>query len=304
MSSRSDINTARPELVEGSQRAVQQAQPERSIGEVRLRYEGRLAIVNIANPTKLNAMSRHMWKQLRSVFDSIQGNKNAGGVIISGENSANSIKSFSAGGDISEYPSFRFSEDSLREFHEVDVWGGLQAMLDCDVPIVAQIEGACMGAGLEIASCCDIRIAGASSKFGAPIAKLGFPMAPKEAILVLNAVGELTAREMLLEAAVLDADTMLLRGFLNRVVADADVADSAMQSVKRILALAPQAARLNKQTFRSINKPLAGVFIADTAINSIVNTSYDNPYAYAESAEHQEGINAFIAKRKPIWNKE
>ena len=53
-------------------------------------------------------------------------------------------------------------------------------MLDCDVPLLALIEGNCMGAGLEIASCCDIRIAGASSRFGAPIARLGFPMAPRE----------------------------------------------------------------------------------------------------------------------------
>ena len=277
------------------------------MGEISCRYEGRLAIVTIANSGKLNAMSRHMWQQLRFVFDSIQGNKNAGCVLILGENSSLSdtaAKSFSAGGDISEYPSFRFDEASLREFHEVDVWGGLNAMLNCDVPIVAQIEGSCMGAGLEVASCCDIRIAGSSAKFGAPIAKLGFPMAPKEAALVISAVGELTAREMLLEAAVFDAEAMLQRGFLSRYVGDADVADSAMQSVKRILALAPQAARLNKQTFKGVNKAIAGVFIADAAINSIVNPSFDNLYTYAESAEHQEGINAFIAKRKPIWTKE
>jgi enoyl-CoA hydratase/carnithine racemase len=260
-----------------------------------------LAIVTIANPAKLNAISRHMWQQLRSVFDSILGNKHAGCVLILGAQCGD-FNAFSAGGDISEYPSFRFSEASLREFHEVDVWGGLNAMLNCDVPIVAQIEGSCMGAGLEIASCCDIRIAGVSSKFGAPIAKLGFPMAPKEAALVINAVGELTAREMLLEAAVLDANSMLQRGFLNRVVADAEVAISAMQSVNRILALAPQAARLNKQTFRRLNKSIAGVLIADVAINSIVNST-DNSYAYAESAEHREGISAFIAKRKPQWAK-
>ena len=284
MSSRGAIETetVRPELVEGFRRA----QPERNIGEVQLRYEGErseLAIVTIANPAKLNAMSRHMWQQLRSVFNSISGNKDAGCVLISGT-SCGDIKAFSAGGDISEYPSFRFNEASLRDFHETDVWGGLQAMLACDVPIVAQIEGSCMGAGLEIASCCDIRIAGASAKFGAPIAKLGFPMAPKEAEVVIRAVGELTAREMLLEAAVLDAPTMLQRGFLNRVVADADVANAAMQSVNRILALAPQAARLNKQTFRGLNN--------------------SSPYAYADSAEHKEGISAFMAKRKPIWTQD
>ncbi len=273
-------------------------------GDVSCSVQGGLARVVLSNPAKLNAMSRHMWQQLRSVFESIQSNKNTGCVLISGAPCGN-LSAFSAGGDISEYPSFRFNEASLREFHEIDVWGGLQAMLACDVPIVAQIDGTCMGAGVEMASCCDIRIAGTSAKFGAPIAKLGFPMAPKEAEVVARAVGELTAREMLLEAAALNAATMLQRGFLNRVVADADVATSAMQSVNRILALAPQAARLNKQTFRglnkSVNKLLAGVFVDDSAINSIVNSELENTYAYANSAEHQEGISAFIAKRKPIW---
>ena len=253
-----------------------------AVGEVRCHFEGRLAIVTLANPAKLNAMSRHMWQQLRSVFDSISGNKDADCVLVLGA-PCGDLKAFSAGGDISEYPSFRFNEASLRDFHEIDVWGGLQAMLACDVPIVARIDGACMGAGVEMASCCDIRIAGSSAKFGAPIAKLGFPMAPKEAEIVIRAVGELTAREMLLEAAVLDAPTMQQRGFLNRVVADAELADVAMQSVNRILTLSSQAARLNKQTFRGLNT--------------------QNPYAYAESAEHKEGISAFIAKRKPDWSK-
>ena len=289
MSSRGAIETetVRPELVEGVRNNMQQARPERHSGSVQLRYDGRLAIVTLSNPAKLNAMSRHMWRQLRSVFNSISGNKDAGCVLILGS-ACGDLKAFSAGGDISEYPSFRFNEASLRDFHEIDVWGGLQAMLACDVPIVARIDGACMGAGVEMASCCDIRIAGSSAKFGAPIAKLGFPMAPKEAEIVIRAVGELTAREMLLEAAVLDAPTMLQRGFLNRVVADADVADAVMQSVNRILALAPQAARLNKQTFRGLSQ----------------GKMTQNPYAYADNAEHQEGISAFMAKRKPIWNQD
>ena len=272
-----------------------------ALGEVQLHYEGALAVVTLSNPAKLNAMSRHMWQQLRSVFESIQGNKIAGCALISGS-PCGDLHAFSAGGDISEYPSFRFNEASLREFHETDVWGGLQAMLACDVPIVASIEGPCMGAGLEMASCCDIRVAGIASKFGAPIAKLGFPMAPKEAEVVMRAVGELTAREMLLEAAVLDASEMKLRGFLNRVVHDDAVHDSAMQSVKRIMALAPQAARLNKQAIRSLNMAVASVIIDKLATKSIVNSELsENSYSYADSAEHREGISAFLDKRKPQW---
>ena len=132
------------------------------------------------------------------------------------------------------------------------MWGGLQAMLDCDVPMVAQIEGNCMGAGLEIASCCDIRIAGDSAKFGAPIAKLGFPMAPREAALVMRAAGELTAREMLLSAAVLDAGEMKRRGFLNQVVPAQEASATAMACVERCAGLAPGAARQNKQALRTL----------------------------------------------------
>ncbi|MES2052363.1 MAG: enoyl-CoA hydratase/isomerase family protein, partial [Pseudomonadota bacterium] len=177
---------------------------------VSLDISGALARVTLSHTGKFNAMSRAMWVELRSVFLSIQNDPAIRCVLIKGEGGH-----FCAGGDISEYAGFRFAEASLRDFHENDVWGGLQAMLDCDVPVVAQIEGNCMGAGLEISSCCDIRMAAESARFGAPIAKLGFPMAPREAALVLRAVGELTAREMLLSAAVLDAAEMKQRGFLN-----------------------------------------------------------------------------------------
>ena len=168
--------------------------------------------VVLRNAGRLNAMSRPMWRQLRAVFEGIQHNASARCVLIEGEGEA-----FCAGGDISEYPAFRFDAALLRDFHENDVWGGLSAMLACDVPIVARIAGACMGAGVEIASCCDIRIAAANARFGAPIAKLGFPMAPREAQLVAGAVGETIARQMLLEAATFNAADLLAQGFLSRV---------------------------------------------------------------------------------------
>lgn len=257
---------------------------ERGVVRVTLRHAGRL-----------NAMSRAMWRELRAVFEDIQRRSDARCVVIAGEGDA-----FCAGGDISEYPDFRFDAAALRDFHEGDVWGGLNAMLLCDVPIVAQIRGACMGAGVEIASCCDIRIAGSGARFGAPIAKLGFPMAPREAQLVAGAVGDVVARQMLLEAATFSATDMLARGFLSRVVADGMVATEALGSAQRIAALAPQAARMNKQTFRALKMPLALDGKAQVAMKSIVNAAPD-PYAYADSAEHREGITAFLEKRAPLF---
>ena len=254
-----------------------------------------VVVVTLRHTGRLNAMSRAMWRQLRSVFESIQRSAEARCVLIEGADGA-----FCAGGDISEYPAFRFDAAQLRDFHENDVWGGLSAMLDCDVPIVARIDGACMGAGVEIASCCDIRIAAAGARFGAPIARLGFPMAPREAQLVAGAVGELTARQMLLEAATFAAPDMLARGFLSRVVPDERLDAEALGTAQRVAGLAPQAARLNKQMLRALKVPPALDGKAQAAIENIVNGASD-PYAYADSAEHREGINAFLAKRPPAF---
>lgn len=253
-------------------------------GQVRLHTEGPVAFVTLSHPGKLGAMSRAMWRQLRAAFTGLQAGRDVRCVVVCGEGGA-----FCAGGDISEYADFRFQEGSLRDFHEGEVWGGLEAMLECDIPLVAQIEGACMGAGMEMASCCDIRIAGESAKFGAPIARLGFPMAPREAQLVVRAAGELTAREMLLEAAVLGAAEMRMRGFLNRVTVDAEVGGEALACAHRIAALAPEAARMNKQALRAFARRIPAAELAATA------------YGYAGSREHREGVTAFTEKRKPVF---
>ena len=264
-------------------------------GTIQFEQRAGIARVTISHSARFNAMSRAMWRELRAVFESIQLSVDIHCVLISGENA-----NFCSGGDISEYPGFRFQESSLRDFHENDVWGGLQAMLDCDVPLVAQIEGNCMGAGVEIASCCDVRLASTSARFGAPIARLGFPMAPREAALVAREVGLLTARHMLLEAAVFNAVDMKSAGFLSQVLADGQVAMEAQASALRIAALAPRAARLNKQTLRALNSPLALINKAQAAID-LVASSDDQTYAYADSPEHREGIEAFLEKRKPVF---
>ena len=251
-------------------------------GHIRLHVEDAIARVTLSNPAKFNAMSRAMWRELRLVFTELHQRSDVRVVLVAGESGH-----FCAGGDIAEYTDFRFHPEGLRDFHENDVWGGLSALLACDLPIVAQIEGNCMGAGVEIASCCDIRIAGQGARFGAPIAKLGFPMAPREAELVAREVGLATARQMLLEAAVLDAQTLLVRGFLHTVVLDADVPAETQQRTHRITGLAPQAARLNKRALRA----LAG----GQGAAALLPTAYD----YADSAEHREGIAAFLAKRAP-----
>ena len=258
-------------------------------GQVLLDVSGQVACVTLSHAGKFNAMSRSMWSQLQTVFERLH--KSAARCVVVRGDSAH----FCAGGDISEYADFRFEEALLREFHERDVWGGLQAMLDCDIPLVACIDGNCLGAGLEIASCCDMRLASSTACFGAPIARLGFPMAPREAALVTDALGSLTAREVLLSAAVLDAGEMKQRGFLNRICPPQELAGAVEELVRRIGSLAPSAARQNKQIFRS-NQRVVNALTASDATEIIANA-----YRYADTAEHREGVTAFTDKRVPVF---
>jgi enoyl-CoA hydratase len=244
-----------------------------------------LLLVTLAHEGKFNAMSRCMWADLKAVFEEAQSDPEVRCILLRGKEGH-----FCAGGDIAEYPSFRFDEAQLRHFHEHEVWGGLQAMLNCDVPIVAQIEGNCMGAGMELACCCDLRLAAEGARFGAPIARLGFPMAPREAALVSRVAGETIARAMLLGAEVFDAREMKAHGFLTRIHPNAELAEASFGMAKRIAHLAPKAARLNKQTLRAATSALEC---------EVAATSLPHPYGYAESAEHREGIGAFLAKRQP-----
>ncbi|WP_342617285.1 enoyl-CoA hydratase/isomerase family protein [Rhodoferax sp. GW822-FHT02A01] len=247
---------------------------------IRLERQGSIATVILNSPDKLNAMSRAMWRELKQAFEILQADADVRCVLVRGAGSH-----FCAGGDIAEYPDFRFDEALLQTFHEDDVWGALSAMLACDVPVVARISGVCMGAGVEIASACDLRLAADDAKFGAPIARLGFPMAPREAALVSAAVGEMTARAMLLAAEVFPAAHMAAQGFLTHVLPMHEL-DAACESLlQRVAGLAPQAARLNKQTLRALRS----------------GAPVSNAYSYAPSAEHREGIDAFIAKRKPLF---
>jgi enoyl-CoA hydratase len=275
---------------------------------IELRVDGAVATITLRNPARRNAMTRAMWRDLRAAVAALCSSENNSYscciplgsslircLIIQGE-----AGHFCAGGDISEYPEFRFDEASLRAFHEDDVAPALHALLACDVPVVAQIQGNCMGGGVEIAACCDIRIAAEGASFGAPIAKLGMPMAPQELAIVLRAAGEATVREMLLEARTFSAQQMLLRGFVQRVAADSLVASEVQHTAQRICALSPQAARLNKQALRQFwvpNKPVAQQNIAQAAINNIVTKT--SSFDYADSAEHIEGITAFLEKRSP-----
>jgi enoyl-CoA hydratase len=254
-------------------------------GSVVLRPAGEdgIARVQLSNPGKRNAITVAMWQRLREVFEALQKEPVANTVrvvVLSGAGGH-----FAAGADISEFPSFRFDAGTLRHYHERTIAPALQALLDCDIPLLAQIDGNCIGGGLEIAACCDIRICARGSRFGVPIARLGFPLAPDELQVVRRVVNDATLRELLIESRLYSAEQAFARGLVHAVVEAAELAGEAQARAERIAALAPLAARANKQSLR----------IAERADPSTAQRRAH--FDYATSADHVEGIAAFLAKR-------
>jgi enoyl-CoA hydratase len=192
---------------------------------------------------------------------------------------------FAAGADISEFPEFRFDPARLRDYHEAVIAPALQAIWQCDTPVVAAIRGSCVGGGLEIAACCDLRIACVGAVFGAPIAKLGFAMAPLELHAVARAFGLAATREMLLTAALWDASRALARGLVSAVhdAIEFEVNIDALRSAAKILS--SESLRINKRNLRAITD-------ANFQLPAL-NFDYD---ALANSAEHRAAIQAFLAK--------
>lgn len=242
-----------------------------------------VGVLSFSHPGKLNAMSVAMWQALTAHLHS-PDLRATRAVILCGEGG-----SFISGGDIEEFPAFRFEVDSLRAFHEGVVAPALQALADCELPLVAQIDGACVGGGLEIAAQCDLRLCGQASVFGAPIARLGFPMAPDELLAVARLTGLATAAEMLLEARLLDAPTALARGLVHRVCPDGEVAREAAATAARIVAGAPHVARAHKRLLRLL---AAGT-------HSFTEAQRADFASYAACHDHREGIQAFLEKRRP-----
>ena len=241
-----------------------------------------IATVTLINPDKLNALNARMWSRLRETFAGLATDESLRCVILRGEG-----RTFAAGGDLEELRNARANVDLALAYHEV-VGETLATLESCPHPTVAAILGPCIGAGLEIACACDLRIAGEGAKFGAPIMKLGFSMYPGELAGLLKLAGPAVATEILLEGRLLSAAEAYAKGLLTRVVADDAVPVEARATAARIAAGAPLVARWHKQWIARLleGRPLS----VDEKRAS---------FAFVDTQDYAEGLAAFLEKRPP-----
>ncbi len=239
--------------------------------------------VSLNRPEKLNALTKPMWKELGKIFKKLSKDKNLRCIVIRGKGG----KSFSPGNDISEFETQR-SSSKLAKAYGVHLHGTLRAIQECPIPTIALIEGICVGGGMEIAACCDLRICGESSRFGVPIKRLGLTMAAKELEALLKITSYSIAMEILLEGKIMNAKEAYKKNLVNRVVADLEVENEVYKSAELISEGAPKVARWHKQFAKEILKTGK---VSDK-LNNLGYKCYD-------TEDFKIGYKSFLAKTKP-----
>jgi enoyl-CoA hydratase/carnithine racemase len=224
-----------------------------------------------------------MWVALGAAMHELSADVTLRCVVLRGAGD----KAFAAGADIAEFATERADARQAKSYGEI-IHATMQAVARCRHPVVALIEGACVGGGLEIAAMCDLRICGESSRFGVPIKNLGLTMGYGELQGVLALVGRAVALEILLEGRVFGAAEALHKRLVNRVVADGDVEREAYALAARIAAGAPLVARWHKQYIERL-----------TVAPHIPAAEWDEGYACFDTADYRAGVAAFLAKAKP-----
>lgn len=256
-------------------------------GQINVSRDATLATLTIANRAKLNAIDHAMWLAMRRELAELASDSALRCLLVRGEGEA----AFAAGGDIEEFLDRRMSVEAGLAYHEDAVAPALNALAEFPLPVVAMIHGACIGGGLEIAACCDIRIAADNASFGAPINKLGFSMYAGELAHVLAAVGPAVVSEILLEGRILDASEALAKGLVSRVVPAATLADEAAACCRRIAQGAPLVAREHKRWIRRLRNGVAPTLDEKRASLALI-----------DSADYREGLAAFLGKRRPQFS--
>ncbi len=252
---------------------------------IMLERDGAIATVTLNRPEKLNAMNKAMWRDLASVMQQVSRDDSIRCVVLRGAGE----KAFCPGADISEFDKERSNSAQAAAYGEL-IHSAIESMTGCPHPLVAQIHGLCVGGGLLIATLCDIRICGASSRFGVPVKNLGLVEAYAEMAPLVRLAGADVALEILLEGRVFGAAEAKEKRLVTRVVDDAEVASEARTSALRIAEGAPLVARWHKKFARRLSDP-----------RPVSEEENRESFACFDTEDFRIGRAAFLAKEKPVF---
>lgn len=246
--------------------------------------KGRVALITLNRPEVLNAFNRAMHRRLREVWLEFREDDDAWAAVITGAGD----QAFSSGQDVREIGERR-AEGARRTFWESFFGGDLQEGLEVWKPIVAAVNGYCLGEGLTLILACDFRLASERASFGFPEVTLGLPTIVG-AIRAPRVVGLGNALELLLTGDRVDAQRAHQMGLVHRVVPHETVKTEAEAFAQRLCRNGPLALRCTKEVaVRSLSLPFPEAVRMGEALRRLA----------LQSEDALEGVQAFLEKREP-----
>ena len=245
--------------------------------------QNNVATVVLNRPAKLNALDLPDWVRIGELIVELHENEAIRCVVVRGVDE----KAFSAGADIAGFAQHRNTESQVRAYGAV-IESCLTAIRQCRHPVIAAISGVCVGGGLELSSACDIRICSASSRFGAPINRLGLTMSYAEAATLKDIAGTAGALEILLGGDVFDATRAHELGLVSRVTPDGELLETVYSLAQRIAERAPLVNRWHKKFIRRLADPAP-----------LTPEEIDEGFAAFDTEDYRIGLEAFLEKKKP-----
>lgn len=251
-------------------------------GEIRIEHRGPVAFVTIAHAAKLNTLNPGLMQEFIARMAELSTRSALGAVVLTGEGS----KAFVGGADIGTMAGLQTPAEA--EGFITLVHGCCRAVRDCPVPVLARINGWTLGAGLELAAACDLRLAAETARFGMPEVRVGIPSVV-EAALLPGLIGWGRTRRLLLLGETIDAAEAAAWGLVEKVVPMAEL-DAAVAHWLVLLAEAgPQAIRAQKALIRRWE---------DLPLRDAVAAGIPAFAAAWESDEPRRMLGAFAARRR------
>ena len=252
------------------------------------RVEGGVGWITINQPERRNAVSLEMWQGLGDATEAFEADPEVRVVVMHGAGG----KSFAAGADISEFEERRASAEQKKSYGEI-ASRGRAGMSGLSKPLIAMIQGFCIGGGLAIALNADLRFATPGSRFGIPAAKLGLGYDYSGLAALARLVGPSCAKDILFSARFLEADEALRIGLINFVVEEAELEARVREYAARVAGNAPMTVHAAKAAIRVFERYSIDSGAAE--VTALVNQCFD-------SEDYKEGRRAFMEKRKPQFH--
>ncbi|MFY0614471.1 MAG: enoyl-CoA hydratase/isomerase family protein [Hyphomicrobiaceae bacterium] len=254
-------------------------------GKMLAEVNGAIGTMTFNQPEKRNAVSLEMWGGVAEILEKFEADDQIRVVVLAGAGD----KAFVSGADISQFDKQRNNAEARKDYARLSD-AGRNRLQTFGKPMIAKINGYCIGGGLAIAMRADLRIASEKSSFGIPAARLGIAYSPDSVEQLMALVGPARARMILYTAEFFDAQEAERIGLINRCVAAADLDASVRHTAETIAANAPLSVAASRHAISELCKPAARRDVA--AIDAAVARCFD-------SDDYREGRRAFKEKRTP-----